>query len=98
MFFFLQDFILFNSNRFFTAILWYIGLHFETPLPQKGDMTPKPFRTLWSYPYRAQAQRYQNNSSIVIGSANPMVRGFLRFCYRQSSELGFVASPASNTV
>jgi hypothetical protein len=61
----------------------------------RGEMASKPFRTWWSSPYKAQKQCYQNNSSIVIGSANPMVRGFLRFCYRQSSELGFVASPIS---
>ena len=34
-------------------------------------MAPRPFRTLWSYPYKAHKQCYQNNSSIVIGSANP---------------------------
>jgi hypothetical protein len=62
---------------------------------KRGEMAPKPFRISWSSPYKAQKQCYQNNSSIVIGSANPMVRGFLRFCYRQSSELGFVASPIS---
>ena len=34
---------------------------------KKGEMAPKPFRTLWNYPYKAQKQCYQNNSSIVIG-------------------------------
>jgi hypothetical protein len=41
---------------------------------KRKEMEPKPFSTLWSYPYKAQQQCYQNNSSIAIGSAIPMVR------------------------
>ena len=54
---------------------------------KREEMAPKPFRISWSSPYKAQKQCYQNNSSIVIGSSNPMVRGCLRLCYLQSSEL-----------